>query len=85
MTNDEVIKIKVKKEYLERLKKMGISAQEVFSKGLEETLKLSLRKYIADNGLIDDLIEDDDEFDAFFHPEDKFGKFIISDEDIDNT
>lgn len=85
MVQDEEIRIRVKKEYLDRLRELGVSAQEVFSKGLEQTLRLRLQKYLSPDEFLDDFIEDDDEFDALAFPGDSFGKLMISDDDMENT
>ena len=85
MSKYEEIKIRIKKEYLERLRKLDISAQEVFSKGLEETLRSSLKKYMTSSEFLEEIIEDDEEIDIILYPENKFGKFTVSDDDVDNT
>ena len=84
MTKDEEIVIKVEKEEINKLKKLGISAQEVFSKGLYELLRERYEEYITSDDDLDDFMEEDN-FKDFADSMGKFGKIIVSDSDIDNN
>ena len=84
MEKDEEIVIRVEKEKIKKLKALGISAQEVFSKGLYELLREKYEKYITNDDDFDEFIVDD-EFKDFIEPKNKMEGIIISDEDIDNT
>ena len=84
MTKDEEIIIRVGKEKIERLKELGISAQEVFSKGLHELFREKYEEYITSDDDFDEFIGDD-EFKDFIEPKNKFGGVIISDDDINNN
>jgi hypothetical protein len=84
MKKDEEIRIRIKKEYLDRLKQLGISVQDVFSRGLEETFRSTLRKYATSKEFLDE-IDDDDDYDVLVYPEEKLSSILISDNDLDNT
>lgn len=84
MTKDEEITIRVGKGKIEKLKELGISAQEVFSKGLYELLREKYEEYITSDDDFDEFTGDD-EFKDFIEPKNKFGGVIISDDDIGNN
>jgi len=84
MTKDEEITIRVGKKKIKKLKELGISAQEVFSKGLYELLREKFEEYVTSDDDFDEFIGDD-EFKDFIDTKNKFGGVIISDEDIDNN
>jgi len=60
MTKDEEIIIKVEKEKMKKLKELGISAQDVFSKGLYELLREKYGGYLTSDDDFDEFMEDDD-------------------------
>ncbi|MCK5258732.1 MAG: hypothetical protein KAJ69_04365 [Thermoplasmatales archaeon] len=84
MTKDEEIIIRVEKEKMKKLKELGISAQDVFSKGLYELLREKYGGYLTSDDDFDEFIEDDD-FTDFMGPKNKFEEIIVSDSDIDNN
>ena len=84
MTKDEEIIIRVEKGKMKKLKELGISAQDVFSKGLYELLREKYGGYLTSDDDFDEFIEDDD-FTDFMGPKNKFEEIIVSDSDIDNN
>ena len=84
MTKDEEIIIKVEKEKMKKLKELGISAQDVFSKGLYELLREKYGGYLTSDDDFDEFMEDDD-FTDFMGPKNKFEEIIVPDSDMDNN
>jgi hypothetical protein len=84
MTKDEEIIIKVEKEKMKKLKELGISAQDVFSKGLHELLREKYGGYLTSDDDFDEFMEDDD-FTDFMGPKNKFEEIIVPDSDMDNN
>ena len=84
MTKDEEIIIRVEKGKMKKLKELGISAQDVFSKGLYELLREKYGGYLTSDDDFDEFMEDDD-FTDFMGPKNKFEEIIVSDSDIDNN
>jgi len=86
MNTTKKITIKIAKEKMEIMKKLGISAQDVFSKGLEEYLRQKYREF----NLLED--NDDDEEDVEYIDISLLSKnlkdiedFMINDNDIANN
>ena len=84
MTKNEEIVIRVEKEEIKKLNELGISPQEVFSKGLYELLRQKYNEYIALDDDIDEFFRDE-EFLDFIEPENKFEEIIISENNINNN
>ena len=84
MTKDEEIIIIVEKEKMKKLKELGISAQDVFSKGLYELLREKYGGYLTSDDDFDEFMEDDD-FTDFMGPKNKFEEIIVPDSDMDNN
>ena len=84
MTKDEEIIIKVEKEKMKKLKELGISAQDVFSKGLYELLREKYGGYLTSDDDFDELMEDDD-FTDFMGAKNKFERIIVPDSNMDNN
>ncbi len=84
MTKDEEIIIRVEKGKMKKLKELGISAQEVFSKGLYELLREKYGGYLTSDDDFDEFMEDDD-FTDFMGPKNKFEEIIVPDSDMDNN
>jgi len=84
MTKDEEIIIKVEKEKMKKLKELGISAQDVFSKGLYELLREKYDGYLTSDDDFDEFMEDDD-FTDFMGAKNKFEKIIVPDNNMDNN
>ena len=84
MTKDEEIIIKVEKEKMKKLKELGISPQDVFSKGLYELLREKYDGYLTSDDDFDEYMEDDD-FTDFMGSKNKFEKIIIPDSNMDNN
>ncbi|HEC89567.1 MAG: hypothetical protein DRN12_00400 [Thermoplasmata archaeon] len=83
MNNQKKIIIQVSKENFDLMKKLGVSPQDVFSKGLEEVLRQKYREF----SLMDD--EDDEpewfEFIEITNPSNDIERFMLKDEDFDNN
>lgn len=84
MTKDKEIIIRVEKEMIKKLKDLGISVQEVFSKGLYELLREKYEEYITSYEDFDEFIADEDFIDII-ESKNKFKAGIIPDNDIDNN
>ena len=84
MNKDEEIIIKVEKGKMKKLKELGFSAQDVFSKGLYELLREKYGEYLTSDDDFDEFTEDDD-FTEFMRPKNKFVEIIVPDCDIDNN
>jgi hypothetical protein len=84
MSNDEEIVIKIGKEKLARLKDLGVSVQDVFSKGFYELLKERYCKYVTSDDDIDDLIESE-EFIDFIEKNDDVPNIIIPERILGNN
>lgn len=84
MSNDEEIVIKIGKEKLARLKELGITVQDVFSKGLYELLKERYGKYVTSDEDIDDLIEDEDFID-FIEKNDNVSNILVPERNLGNN
>jgi hypothetical protein len=84
MKKDEEIIIRVEKGKMKKLKELGISAQDVFSKGLYELLREKYGEYLISDDDFDDFMEDDD-FTDFMGPKNKFEEIIVPDSDMDNN
>ena len=84
MTKDEEIIIKVEKDKMKRLKELGISAQDVFSKGLYELLREKYGGYLTPDDDFDEFMDDDD-FTDFMGAKNKFEEIIVPDSDMDNN
>lgn len=84
MSSQKKIIIQVSKENLDLMKKLGVSPQDVFSKGLEEVLRQKYREF----SLLDD--EDDDETEWFefielTNPSNDIERFMLKDDEFDNN
>ncbi len=84
MSSQKKIIIQVSKENLDLMKKLGVSPQDVFSKGLEEVLRQKYREF----SLLDD--EDDDEpewfeFIEITNPSNDIERFMLKDDEFDNN
>ena len=84
MTKDEEIIIRVEKGKMKKLKELGISAQDVFSKGLYELLREKHGGYLTSDDDFDEFMEDDD-FTDFMGQKNKFEEIIVPDSDMDNN
>ncbi|ENO12420.1 hypothetical protein MBGDC06_00078 [Thermoplasmatales archaeon SCGC AB-539-C06] len=84
MKKDEEIIIRVEKGKMKKLKELGISAQDVFSKGLYELLREKYGEYLTSDEDFDEFMEDDD-FTDFIGPKNKFEEIIVPDSDMDNN
>ena len=84
MAKDEEIIIKVEKGKIKKLKELGISAQDVFSKGLYVILREKYDGYLTSD---DDFYEfmEDDGFTDFMGAKKKFEKIIVPDSNMDNN
>lgn len=60
MSNQKKVVIQISKEKLDLMKQLGLSAQDVFSKGLQEVLRQKYREF----SLLDD-DEDEDELEWY--------------------
>ncbi len=84
MSSQKKIIIQVSKENLDLMKKLGVSPQDVFSKGLEEVLRQKYKEF----SLLDD--EDDDEpewfeFIEITNPSNDIERFMLKDDEFDNN
>ena len=84
MKKDEEIIIRVEKGKMKKLKELGISAQDVFSKGLYELLREKYGEYLTSDDDFDEFMEDDDPT-YFMGPKNKFEEIIVPDSDMDNN
>jgi len=84
MTKDEEIIIRVEKGKMKKLKELGISAQEVFFKGLYELLREKYGGYLTSDDDFDEFMMDDDFTDSI-GPKNKLEEIIIPDNDLENN
>ena len=84
MNNQKKVIIHVSKENLDLIKRLGVSPQDIFSKGLQEILKQKYREF----SLMDDDEDDEPEWYEFIevtNPSNDVERFMMKDDDFDNT
>jgi hypothetical protein len=84
MAKDKEIIIRVDKEMIKKLNELGISVQEVFSKGLYELLREKYEQYIASYEDFDEFTAEEDFID-FIESNSKSKDINIYDKDFDNN
>jgi hypothetical protein len=84
MTENKKIVISISKDYLNIMKKLGLSPEDVFSKGLQEML----RKKYHEFSLIDDDDEDEliiDDISELAEPLSDLNKIMVNEQDVTNN
>ena len=84
MQENKKIVISISKESLSIMKKMGLSPEDVFSKGLQEML----RKKYHEFSLMDDDDEDEliiDDISELIEPLSELNKIMVNEQDVSNN
>ena len=84
MSENKKIVISISKESLNIMKKMGITPEDVFSKGLQEML----RKKYHEFSLMDDDDEDEliiDDISELIEPLSEINKIMVNEQDVSNN
>lgn len=85
MTENKKVVISISKESINLMKKLGISPQDVFSKGLHETL----RKKYHEFSLLDDDDEEQeliiDDISELSEPISELNKIMVNEQDVTNN
>jgi len=84
MTEDKKVVISISKESMNLMKKLGISPEDVFSKGLHEMLRKKYHEFsLIDEDEDDELIIDD--ISELAEPISELNKIMVNEQDITNN